>query len=108
MNSLSEKGGASAYVYLVDCTHKSRHIQYGTFCVQNPGWYPEQNEPPRDKTNKMICAPSEDSDQPGIRPVSSESSLCAQWVAKDMSFFFHADSEDTSDWADARADLNLR
>ena len=23
------------------------------------------NEPPHDKTNKMICAPSEDSDQPG-------------------------------------------
>ena len=25
-------------------------------------------EPPRDKTNKMACAPSEDSDQPGIPP----------------------------------------
>ena len=24
------------------------------------------NEPPRDKTNKMACAPSEDSDQPGL------------------------------------------
>ena len=24
-----------------------------------------QNEPHRDKTNKMLCAPSEDSDQPG-------------------------------------------
>ena len=23
------------------------------------------NEPPHDKTNKMACAPSEDSDQPG-------------------------------------------
>ena len=30
----------------------------------------------------------------GIRPVRSESSLCAQWVAKDPSFL-HADSEDT-------------
>ena len=29
----------------------------------------------------------------GIRPVWSESSLCAQWVAKDPSFL-HADSED--------------
>ena len=26
-------------------------------------------EPSHDKTNKMACAPSEDSDQPGIRPV---------------------------------------
>ena len=28
-----------------------------------------RNEPPHDKTNKMNFAPSEDSDQPGIRPV---------------------------------------
>ena len=41
----------------------------------------------------------------GIRPVWSESSLCAQWVAKYLSFF-HTDSEDWSDWADAQADLN--
>ena len=26
------------------------------------------NEPPRDKSNKMACAPSEDSDQPGHPP----------------------------------------
>ena len=26
------------------------------------------NEPPNDKTNKMACAPSEDSDQPGHPP----------------------------------------
>ena len=51
-------------------------------------------EPPRDKTNILTCAPSEDSDQPGFRPVWSESSLCAQWVAKDPSFL-HADSEDS-------------
>ena len=35
----------------------------------------------------MVCAPSEESDQP-------ESSLCAQWVAKDPSFL-HADSDQT-------------
>ena len=44
-------------------------------------------EPPHDKTNKMACAPSEDSDQPG-------NPLCAQLVAKDPSFL-HADSEDS-------------
>ena len=43
----------------------------------------------------------------GIRPVWTESSLCAQWVAKDPSFL-HADSEDWSDWADAQADLSPR
>ena len=26
------------------------------------------NEPPHDKTNKVACAPSEDSDQPGYPP----------------------------------------
>ena len=37
-------------------------------------------EPVHDKTNKMACAPSEDSDQ-----------LCAQWVVKDPSFL-HTDN----------------
>ena len=43
----------------------------------------------------------------GIRPVWSESSLCAQWVAKEPGFL-HTDSEDWSDWADTQADLSLR
>ena len=40
----------------------------------------------------------------GIRPVWSESSLCAQWVSKDPRFL-HADSDDWAEWADAQADL---
>ena len=40
-------------------------------------------------------------------PVGSESSLSAQWIAKDPKFL-HVDSEDWSDWADAKADLSLR
>ena len=32
-------------------------------------------EPPHDKTNRMPCAPSEDSDQPG-HPGQSDQSLC--------------------------------
>ena len=44
-----------------------------------------------DKTNKMTCVSSEDSDQP-VHPL--ESSLCAQWVVKDRTFL-HADSEDS-------------
>ena len=59
-------------------------------------------KPPHDKTNKMPCAPSEDSDQPGpphdktnkvASAQSDQSLLRAQWVAKDSSFL-HADSED--------------
>ena len=43
-------------------------------------------EPQHYKTNKMTCAPSEDSDQPGHPP--------SQWVAEDP-IFLHADSEDS-------------
>ena len=51
-------------------------------------------EPPRDKTNKMSVRPAKTQISLGIRPVWSESSLCAQWVAKDPSFL-HANSEDS-------------
>ena len=47
-------------------------------------------EPPRDKTNKMACAPSNDSDQPGHPP--SLIRVFAVRSAKDPSFL-HADSE---------------
>ena len=67
----------------------------------------EQCEPPHDKTNKMTVRPGKTQISLGIHPVWSESSLCAQWIAKDPSFL-HADSEDWSDWADAQADLSLR
>ena len=53
-------------------------------------WY----EPPHDKTNKMSVRPAKTKMSLGIRPVWPESSLCAQWVAKDPSFL-HADSEDS-------------
>ena len=48
----------------------------------------------RDKTNKMSVRPAKTQISLGIRPVWSESSLSAQWVAKDPSFL-HADSEDS-------------
>ena len=52
-------------------------------------------EPPHDKTNKMTARPAKtDQISLGIRPVWSESSLCAQWVSKDPSFL-KADSEDS-------------
>ena len=45
------------------------------------------------KNNKMAVRPVKTQISLGIHPVLSESSLCAQWVAKDPSFL-HADSED--------------
>ena len=65
-----------------------------------------QNELRYDKTNKMSVHQAKTQISLGIRPVWSESSMCAQWVAKDPSFL-HADREDWSDWADAQADLSL-
>ena len=44
-------------------------------------------KPKHDKSNKMLCAPREDSISRGIPPVRSESSLSALWVAKDQTFY---------------------
>ena len=52
------------------------------------------NEPQHDKTNKVTVRPAKTQISLGIRPVYSESSLCAQWEAKDPRFL-HADSEDS-------------
>ena len=51
-------------------------------------------EPRHDKTNKVTVRPAKTQISLGIRPVWSESSLCAQWVAKDLSFL-HAVCEDS-------------
>ena len=67
-----------------------------------------------DKTNKMTVRPAKTQISLGIRPAWSESSLCAQWAAKDPSFL-HADSEDSDQtgrmpklvWAFAGRTLNL-
>ena len=64
------------------------HIVVTSFCQR--GTY----EPPRDKTNKVSVPPAKTRISLGICPVWSESSLCAQWVAKDPTFL-HADSEDS-------------
>ena len=61
------------------------------------------NIPPHDKINKMTVRPAKTQISLGIRPVWSESSLCAKWVAEDPSFL-HVDSEEWSD----QADLSLR
>ena len=44
-----------------------------------------QYEPQHDKTNKMSVRPAKTQISLGIRP---ESSLCAEWVAKDPSFLY--------------------
>ena len=48
------------------------------------------NEPQYDKTNKMTCAPSKDSDQPAL-----PRSLIRMCAVRFMGSFLHADSEDS-------------
>ena len=61
-------------------------------------------EPLHDKTNKMTCAPSKDSDQPGhlIRVFAVR--LKKHWV---LNYLLSAQWKLWSDWADAQADLSL-
>ena len=88
---------------------------YSTFEYQNAVdilmyilWPAITYEPPHDKTNKMACAPSEDSDQPG-HPPSLIRVLAVRmnkpWV---LSYPLSAQRRLWSDWADAQADLSLR
>ena len=59
------------------------------------------------KPTKWHVRPAKTQISLGIRPVWSESSQGAQWVAEDPMFLL-ADSEDWSDLAHAQADLSLR
>ena len=66
------------------------------------------HEPAHDKTNKMIRAPSEDSDQPGHPPSPNRVfAVCMKihWV---LSNPLSAQRKLWSDWADTQADLSLR
>ena len=65
-----------------------------------------QFEPEHDKTNKMICVPSKDSDQLGIRPVWSVFTI---HMKKDQVLLASrkAHSKDWSRWAAAQADRSL-
>ena len=65
-------------------------------------------DPRLDKSNKIICASSEDSDQPGHPPSPIRVSavhLKQNWV---LSYPLSAQRRLWSDWADAQADLSLR
>ena len=64
-------------------------------------------EPPRDKTNKMACAPSEDSDQPGHPPSLIRVSAVRMKKACVLNYPLSTQGRLWSGWADAQADLSL-
>ena len=65
-------------------------------------------EPPHDKTNKVACAPSEYSDQPGHPPSLISVFAVRMKKAWILSYPLSAQRRLWSDWADAQADLSLR
>ena len=67
-----------------------------------------RNRPPHDKTNKMTCAPSEDSDQPHHPPSLIRVFAVRMKKAWVVSYLLSAQRRLWSDWANAQADLSLR
>ena len=76
------------------CWHVSRSMSWLGKCVRLFTCKKKSFEPPRDKINKMICAPTKTQISLGICLVWSESSPCALRIAKGP-MFLHADSEDS-------------
>ena len=95
--------GNNAYTRLIT------HMQIRYNAIRNGFWsgFNMKIEPRHDKTIKMICAPSEDSDQPGHSPSLIRVSavrLKQNWV---LSYPLRAQRRCWSDWGDAQADLSL-
>ena len=65
-------------------------------------------EPPHDKTSKMACVPSEDTDQPGHPPSLIRVFAVRMKKAWVLSYPLNALRRLRSDWADAQAYLSLR
>ena len=100
--------GAQVILLVLSWGGSNVKCMYLFLLVETPGFVLDvvvclRFEPPRDKTNKMTVRPAKTQISLGIRPVWSESLLCAQWVAqwvaKDQSFL-RPDSE--------YSDLSLR
>ena len=70
-------------------------------------WMFKLTELPHDKTNKMACAPSEDSDQPGHPPSLIRVFTARMKKAWGLIYPSRAQRRLWSDWADAQADLCL-
>ena len=95
---------------------KLRHIEEGDsdswfININDQGTYYnwwELYESAHDKTNKMPCAPSEDSDQPGHPPSLIRVFTVRMKIASVLSYSLSGQRRLWSDCADAQADLSLR
>ena len=96
--------GNNAYTRLIS----HMQIRYNAICNGLWSGFNMKIEPWHDKTIKMICVPSEDSDQPGHPPSLTRVSavrLKQNWV---LSYPLSAQRRLWSDWVDVQADLSLR
>ena len=100
LNKTSHKNSLRPMRYTIIKTEGTRHV------VSLQYW--KTFEPLRDKTNKMACAPSEDSDQPGHPPTLIRIFAALMKKACVLSYPLSAQRRLWSDWADAQADLSLR
>ena len=84
----------SFFLKLTLCYNTSDFLSTCCYVFKHTKIFYGMHKPPHDKTNKMSVRPAKTQISLGIRPVWSESSLCAQWIAKGP-MFLHADSTDS-------------
>ena len=95
---------------LKSCTASALLFAQPSYTVFKPTFFvgTVRNEPPHDKTNKMACSPSEDSDQPGHPPSLIRVFTVRMKKVWVLSYPLSAQRRLWSDWADAKADLSLQ
>ena len=87
----------------------AERFENGLFLVPSIRIYiHRQNEPHHDKTNKVACASSEDSDQPGHPPSLIRVFALHMKKACVLSYPLSAQLRLLSDWEDVQADMSLR
>ena len=97
-------GNRNSSILNSDSRHYRQQQEYQMFCYQTRNWFGDYvfklvlfyiASPHKGKREVFILlCPQFEPPQQNIRPVWSESSQCAQWVAQDLTFH-HADSEDS-------------
>ena len=97
-----------AHLQLYTCTYIVMSIILAKMHCQALHTLTTAYEPPHDKTNKMTCAPSEHSDQPGHLPSLIRVFAVRMKKACVLSYPLSAQRRLRSDWADAQADMSLR
>ena len=91
---------ADVFIYVTGIQEQESHYDY--FKVWR--W----NEARHDKTNKMTCVPSEDSDQPGHPPSLIRVFAVHFMGSQGPKLSSCGQRRLWSDWVDAQADLSLR